>query len=430
MFMADEHQLSMLKSDLQRWNIWRTPISSNPKFKLEDINLVGADLNGANLIDAELSAADLRNANLGGAKLTRANLRSVNLQGANLSGANLDHAHLHEANLKGANLSGTSLCDAILYEADLKEVNLCEASLRNANLIRASMSRVYAPKTKFNGASLLAASLDNSDLSDADFSGADLRSSDLTGARLFRSELAESNLLNAQVGNTFFGSLDLSHARRLEDMVHNAPSVIGLDTIAKSRGKIHSRFLRGCGLNDWEIEQVKLYNPDLTNDEIVTIQYGIYALRATQALQISPLFISYNHADSDFVNKMEKQFKIRGIRSWRDTHDMKAGRMEKQIDRAIRQNPTVLLVLSEHSLGSDWVEHEVRTARLLEKDLGRDVLCPIALDDAWKNSPWPARIMEQVREYNILDFSEWEEDDKFEAMFRKLIDGLQLFYKR
>ena len=38
--------------------------------------------------------------------------------------------------------------------------------------------------------------------------------------------------------------------------------------------------------------------------------------------------------------------------------------------------------------------------------------------------------MEQVREYNILDFSEWEDDDKFEVMFRKLIDGLQLFYKR
>jgi hypothetical protein len=57
--------------------------------------------------------------------------------------------------------------------------------------------------------------------------------------------------------------------------------------------------------------------------------------------------------------------------------------------------------------------------------LERDVLCPVALDDGWKSSRWPKRIME----YNILDFSEWEDDVKFEGMFRKLADGLELFYK-
>lgn len=89
----------------------------------------------------------------------------------------------------------------------------------------------------------------------------------------------------------------------------------------------------------------------------------------------------------------------------------------------------MLLILSEHSRSSDRVEHEVRTARQLEKDMERDVLCPIALDDSWKSNRWPKRIMEQITEYNILDFSEWENDVKFEGMFRKLIDGLELFYK-
>jgi hypothetical protein len=167
----------------------------------------------------------------------------------------------------------------------------------------------------------------------------------------------------------------------------------------------------------------------LSYDEISQIQYRVFELRGTQALQISPLFISYSHGDGKFVDKVEKQLNTKGIRFWRDIHDMKAGRMETQIDRAIRQNPTVLLVLSEQSLGSDWVEHEVRTARQLEKDMERDVLCPIALDDSWKESKWPKRIMEQIMEYNILDFSDWEDDVKFEGMFRKLIEGLELFYK-
>jgi hypothetical protein len=108
---------------------------------------------------------------------------------------------------------------------------------------------------------------------------------------------------------------------------------------------------------------------------------------------------------------------------------MTAGRMETQIDQAISQNRTVLLVLSQNSIKSDWVEHEVRKARGLEKDMGRDLLCPIALDDSWKDSKWDKHLMEQVMKYNILDFSAWEDDVKFEGIFRKLIDGLELFYK-
>ncbi|HEU0295439.1 MAG TPA: toll/interleukin-1 receptor domain-containing protein, partial [Anaerolineales bacterium] len=137
----------------------------------------------------------------------------------------------------------------------------------------------------------------------------------------------------------------------------------------------------------------------------------------------------YSHADTIFVNKLSDCLSDKGIRFWRDVPHATAGRLEKQIDRAIRQNPTVLLVLSEHSLRSDWVEHEVHSARRLEKEIGRDVLCPIALDESWKNHHWPKRIMEQVMEYNILDFSAWEDDVKFEGMFHKLIDGLELFYK-
>jgi len=182
-------------------------------------------------------------------------------------------------------------------------------------------------------------------------------------------------------------------------------------------------------LSDADIEYAKLSNTELSNEEINMVLYKIYDLRATQAIQISPLFISYSHADSEFVDRLEKDLNKRGIRFWRDVHKAIAGRLEKQIDRAIRQNPTVLLILSEHSIKSDWVEHEVRTARELQQEMGRDVLCPVALDNSWKSSPWPKRVMEQIMEYNVLDFSAWEDDSKFEHMFRKLIDGLELFYK-
>ena len=72
---------------------------------------------------------------------------------------------------------------------------------------------------------------------------------------------------------------------------------------------------------------------------------------------------------------------------------------------------------------------EARSARELEKELGRDVLCPVALDYAWKDCKWPAMLREQIMEYNILDFSKWEDEEEFGKMFRKVVDGLDLFYK-
>ena len=65
----------------------------------------------------------------------------------------------------------------------------------------------------------------------------------------------------------------------------------------------------------------------------------------------------------------------------------------------------------------------------LKKELEPHILRPVALDDSWKSSRWPKRMMEQIMEYDIIDFTGWEDDVKFEGMFRKLIDGLELFYK-
>ncbi|EOX1324977.1 pentapeptide repeat-containing protein [Salmonella enterica] len=58
----------------------------------------------ANLRDANLCGANLRDADLRGANLCGANLRGADLRGANLCGANLCGANLRDADLRGANL--------------------------------------------------------------------------------------------------------------------------------------------------------------------------------------------------------------------------------------------------------------------------------------------------------------------------------------
>ena len=316
-----------------------------------------------------------------------------------------------------------------LSEADLIKANLRRADLDGANLWKADLGGADLRKAILRQADLGEANLIGANLTETDLRGTLLTGANLTLAELLRTEISQSEFSYVTFRYTVFGSLDLRAALGLESVHHVGPSIIGTDTIVKSRGRIPETFLRGCGLSDWEIESAKLYNPDLSNEEVNKILYRMYDLRATQALQISPLFISYSHGDSTFVDKLESQLNKKGIRFWRDVHDLKSGRLEKQIDRAMHFNPTVLLILSERSLQSDWVEHEVRAARSLEKEIGRDVLCPVALDDFWKESSWPKRVMEQVMEYNILDFSNWEDDNEFGGTFNKLIDGLELFYK-
>lgn len=312
------------------------------------------------------------------------------------------------------NLSDADLSHAFLSDADLSDANLSGADLRGKDL---------------RGAYLIRAYLRYANLSGADLRYANLSGANLIGADLKRATLIGANLSTASIGWTVFGKNDLSEVTGLESVKHSGPSTIGVDTLSKSGGQIPTAFLRGCGLSDWEIEATKLYHPNLSNDELNYCLYEIHYLRVKQAIQINPLFISYSHNDSPFVDKLELFLNDHGIRFWRDVHDAPAGPLEKIVDQAIRHNPTVLVILSTNSVKSDWVEHEVRLARKLEKELKRDVICPVALDDSWKKCTWPERLREQITEYNILNFSGWKDESSFRPTFNKLIDGLDLFYK-
>ncbi len=382
--MADQEQLQILKQGGKAWKAWRNK-HPNRKIDFREADLRGVELSGADLSGAKLSFVDLREADLSQAHLSQAFLYGANLSFADLNGADLSEADLSAADLGFANL----------YRTRLSEANLFGANLREANLY-------------------------GSDFSEANLSAADLR----------LSNLREADLSEAVMGNTTLGDLDLSQARGLETVRHELASTLGTSTLVLSKGSIPEVFLRGCGLSDWEIEAAKLHRPGLPSHELDEILYKIHELRANRPVQVASLFISYSHADSAFVDALERLLNEKGIRFWRDIHDLTAGRLEKQIDRAIRLNSTVLLVLSEHSTRSDWVEHEVHLARELEKQTQRDVLCPVTLDEAWKNSAWSQVLMEQVMKYNILSFCEWQEDTSFRKMFARLVDGLDLYYKK
>ena len=103
--------------------------------------------------------------------------------------------------------------------------------------------------------------------------------------------------------------------------------------------------------------------------------------------------------------------------------------MQLQIFDAMRETDAVVLVLSESSINSDWVENELEMARKMEKLQERDVLCPVALDDSWKEKMAPTEpnraVWLPLQQKLVLDFSK----KTFTEQFDKLLRGLKIYYK-
>ena len=54
------------------------------------------------------------------------------------------------------------------------------------------------------------------------------------------------------------------------------------------------------------------------------------------------------------------------------------------------------------------------------------MLCPVALDDAWK-AKMNDVLWRQVKKKHVLDFSKWK-TKAFNAQFEKLLKGLKIYY--
>ena len=111
-------------------------LASLNEVSMERTKLNQAYLSGVDFIDAYLHRADLIKANLVGADLSGANLSNANLTGCNFGGANLSNADLSNANLTeavliGANLEGANLEGAIVLGCNFQEANLTNTVINN-----------------------------------------------------------------------------------------------------------------------------------------------------------------------------------------------------------------------------------------------------------------------------------------------------------
>jgi hypothetical protein len=311
---------------------------------------------------------------------------------ADLSGANLSGANLYGAKLRGANLFAAVLNGADLFAADLGRANLSGANLYGAKLSNANL----------NGAGLSGADLGDANLFAANLSGANLYGAKLRGANLSGAKLSGANLTLALLHETSFVNVDLASVIGLDTCIHHGPSPIDYRMLQKS-GPLPLAFLRGIGLPDMLID----YLPSLLN----------------QAIQHYSCFISYSTQDQEFADRLYADLQNKGVRCWFAPHDLRIGKkILDAVDAAIRLRDRVLLILSEHSINSDWVEDEVTAGFEEERNRGEEVLFPIRLDDAVLKTKeaWAAKLRARL----IGDFRQWKDHDAYQQSFQRTLRDL------
>ncbi len=268
-------------------------------------------------------------------------------------------------------------------------------SLRSMDL-----SRIQLPGRSFRGIDF-----SSTDLSGCDLSSTDLRSADLSGARFDSTYLANADLSYCTMGGTILARMDLRTVKGLDTIKHIGPSTIGIDTVYQSGGDISEVFLRGTGIPD----------------EFATYMKSL----VVSPIQYYSCFISYSSKDNDFAQRLYADLQREHIRCWFAPEDLSIGdKFRSCIDEAILVYDKLLLVLSDNSARSAWVESEVEAALEKERRQKHLVLFPIRLDETvmMTAQAWASEIR---RTRHIGDFSMWKQHDSYSKAFDRLVRDLR-----
>jgi hypothetical protein len=159
-----------------------------------------------------------------------------------------------------------------------------------------------------------------------------------------------------------------------------------------------------------------------------------YDTNVLEPFQFYSCFISYSSKDEQFAQRLHADLQNSGVRCWFAPHDMQGGKkIHEQIDQAIREYEKVLLIISEHSIQSEWVKTEIANTRQLETKENRRILLPIRLVDYGTIRDWKCFDADtgkdsarEIREYFIPDFSQWNDPTCYKQAVKHLLLDLKV----
>ncbi len=405
--MANMEHVQLVKRGRDHVARWR---EANPDENL-DLNAAymsyvrapQVDISGADLRDADLMGAVLQRANLYGCYMNPCHLYHANLREANLTRARLNGANLRGADLRGADLSGADLDRAVLSEANLTGAKLVNTNLSRASLAGANLTDADLTGASFAGASFVRANLTNAICSNSDFFQTQFWSVDLTGA----------DLSGSQFGYSIFQDCDLSGVKGLDQVRHDAPSTVGLDTLFRSHGQIPEEFLRDAGLPE--------------------AAFGFLETAKGDTTSLVDCFISCIDEEEEIAKKLRDDLHAEGVRCWVFSQIVRGNPLverhstsdQEEVERWVRAYDKLVVLGSAKSLEVEAVLNDITHAKQLQLSTEKWSLFLAATDDALTESR--SRFVRSLAaEHVVFDLRGNESDpETYKREVERLADALK-----
>jgi formylglycine-generating enzyme required for sulfatase activity len=129
----------------------------------------------------------------------------------------------------------------------------------------------------------------------------------------------------------------------------------------------------------------------------------------------STVFISYSHADGQFVDRLADKLKAVGVGVWIDKWEIQVGdSITGKVNEAIEASDFLVAVLSRASVKSKWVKEELNTALIRNIEGKNAFILPVLIEEC--------KIPEMLRHRRYADFAADPEQ-----AFRDLLEVLQPF---
>ena len=129
------------------------------------------------------------------------------------------------------------------------------------------------------------------------------------------------------------------------------------------------------------------------------------------------VFISYNHNDSNFAERLALELTRRDIKVWKDSWRISVGdSLIQKVQDGLEGASFLCVIFSKNSLTSEWVKREITAGLLREIEERKVLILPIVIDDC--------KLPLLVRDKFYADFR-----GDFEEGLKKLLAVLVPYYR-
>ena len=123
------------------------------------------------------------------------------------------------------------------------------------------------------------------------------------------------------------------------------------------------------------------------------------------------VFLSYNHKDKSFVQKLAERLSEEGLAVWLDEAKLKIGdSIVNKISKTISEVDYICVIISRNSIKSRWVNKEISLSIARNIECEKPIILPILKSDC-----------EIPAELKDLLYADFREKENFNSQFNKLL---------